>query len=67
MYKFIKTVGVKRFLATEMPAFGIALMLAEMFYKFGSFILECGAFLATWYLFSWVTDYFYFSKRKRVD
>ena len=29
----------------------LALVVAEMFYRFHSFLLECLAFLATWYLF----------------
>jgi hypothetical protein len=28
----------------------IAFVLAELFYKFHSFTLECAAFLATWYV-----------------
>ncbi len=66
MYKLIKTIGFKKFLTTEMPAFGIALIIAEFIYKFGSFILECGSFLATWYFISWMGDRFYFSKRKSI-
>ena len=40
----------------ELPALGIALLIAELFYKFHSFILECAAFLATWYCLSWLID-----------
>jgi len=28
----------------------IAMVIAEIFYKFHSFTLECAAFLATWYV-----------------
>jgi hypothetical protein len=28
----------------------LALVIAELFYKFHSFVLECVAFLATWYV-----------------
>lgn len=33
-----------------LPSFGISLMIAEMYYKIGSFTLECLAFLGTWYI-----------------
>ncbi len=52
MYSFIKNLGFKRFLIMEMPALGVSLAISEMAYKFGSFLLECGAFLTTWYLIS---------------
>ena len=32
----------------EGPALGAAWIIAEVFYKFHSFTLECGAFLGTW-------------------
>lgn len=38
-----------RDLVAQAPAFIGALVLAELFYKLGSFTLECVAFLATWY------------------
>jgi len=28
-------------------------VIAEVFYKFHSFTLECAAFLVTWYALSW--------------
>ena len=54
MYSYVKTVGVPTFAAREAPAFIAAFLIAELFYKFGSFTLETGAFLATWYGLSWV-------------
>lgn len=32
-----------------LPSFGLSLLIAELYYKLGSFSLECLAFLATWY------------------
>ena len=32
----------------QAPSFLIALVIAELFYKFHSFLLETGAFLVTW-------------------
>ena len=54
MYSYVKTVGVPAFLVREAPAFGVSFLIAELFYKFHSFTLECLAFLATWYALSWV-------------
>ena len=54
MYTYVKNVGVPAFLVREAPAFGVSFLIAELFYKFHSFSLECLAFLATWYALSWV-------------
>jgi hypothetical protein len=53
MYHAIKSRGVISFVAEEAPAATCALGVAEMFYKFHSFTIECLAFLATWYALSW--------------
>ena len=37
-----------------MPPFAVSLVVAETFYKFGSFSLECIAFLVTWYVLAFV-------------
>lgn len=34
----------------ELPAFVSSLLIAEAFYHFHSFVLEAGAFLATWFV-----------------
>jgi hypothetical protein len=34
----------------ETLSFAFALLIAELFYKFHSFTLECVAFLATWWI-----------------
>jgi hypothetical protein len=33
-----------------MPVLLVSFVIAETFYKFHSFTLECSAFLATWYV-----------------
>jgi hypothetical protein len=50
MYTLLHKLGSKAFLAREMPALAVSWIIAELFYKFGSFTLETGAFLVTWYL-----------------
>jgi hypothetical protein len=53
MYTFLKTIGFSKFVAIEAPALFVALLLSELLYKFGSFMIECVAFLATWYVISY--------------
>lgn len=56
IYELVRQVGVTRFLAREAVPMSVSLILAELFYKFGSFTLEAVAFLATWYVLSAVTS-----------
>lgn len=56
MYSFIEIRGTRFFLRQEAPALVAAFLVAEMFYKFGSFALECIAFLATWFVFSFAAS-----------
>ena len=49
MYTLIRSLPLSRILLEQLPAAGGALIIAEFFYKFHSFTLECVAFLATWY------------------
>ena len=50
MYSLIRALPVRRLLSEQAPAFGSSLLIAELFYKFHSFLLEAGAFLATWFV-----------------
>ncbi len=56
MYELLQSSSLRHFMIRQMPAFLIAFVVAERFYKFGSFALECIAFLATW----WVVDAVFF-------
>jgi hypothetical protein len=56
MYHMIRNTSLKRLLVVEAPALSLAFLTAELFYKFGSFGLECLAFLATWFVISLVFD-----------
>lgn len=53
MYELVRVVGFSAFLAREAPYLGASMLIAQLFYKFGSFTPELIAFLATWYLLSW--------------
>jgi hypothetical protein len=49
MFTMLREIPVRRLLSEQLPAFSGAFLLAETFYKFGSFTLEMVAFLATWF------------------
>jgi hypothetical protein len=67
MYTILKYQGVKKFLVTEMPPLVISLLISEGLYKFGSFILECSAFLATWYVSSFLLNKFLYGKKASLS
>jgi hypothetical protein len=50
MYTLIRSISPRQLYFEQVPALGISLLLAETFYKFHSFTLECLAFLGTWYV-----------------
>ena len=50
MYALIKMLPVRRLLSEQVPSLAISLFIAEIAYKFHSFLLETLAFLATWYV-----------------
>lgn len=50
MYTLYRLLSTRGFLLTQLPTLGGSLLIAEMFYKFGSFSLEVVAFLATWFV-----------------
>jgi hypothetical protein len=50
MYTLIRRVPLSALLRVQAPAFVVSLLLAEVLYKFGSFALECVAFLCTWFV-----------------
>jgi hypothetical protein len=54
MYHMVRSLGAKAVLQRELPAGAAAFLIAELFYKFHSFALETLAFLATWWVLSWV-------------
>lgn len=50
MYQLIHSLTVSELFKRQLPVVVIAFAIAELFYKFHSFILETGAFLITWYV-----------------
>ena len=54
MYTLIRSLTSRKLALQQILAFAIAFGIAEMFYKFHSFMLETGAFLATWFVLDFV-------------
>jgi hypothetical protein len=50
MYTLLRTLPLKRLWLEQLPAIALAWTMAELFYKFKSFSLECAAFLLTWFV-----------------
>jgi hypothetical protein len=50
MYTLTRSIPLRHLLLEQVPALMISFVIAEMFYKFHSFTLECMSFLATWYV-----------------
>lgn len=48
MYALLRTLPAPQLLKQQLPVFLTAFIIAELFYKFHSFTLECLAFLGTW-------------------
>jgi hypothetical protein len=50
MYTLFRSLPLRTLLATQAPSLLLSFGIAEFFYKFHSFTLECLAFLATWFV-----------------
>ena len=50
MYQLVREHPVRQLLTRQLPIIVSSFAVAEIFYKFHSFTLECGAFLATWFV-----------------
>jgi hypothetical protein len=56
MFALIKYSTLPQFIAKRLSGLVASLIIAEAFYKFHSFTLECVAFLATWFLIDFVIE-----------
>jgi hypothetical protein len=50
MFTLIRMLSGRQIMLQQLPPFAVAWLIAELFYKFKSFSLECAAFIATWYV-----------------
>jgi hypothetical protein len=50
MFRLLTSITTGELFKRQLPVFLISFVIAELFYKFHSFTLECAAFLATWFV-----------------
>lgn len=50
MFTLISRLTVRELLLRQTPVLMLSLLLAELFYKWHSFLLETGGFLLTWFV-----------------
>ena len=50
MFRLIRSITLKQCFTEQVPALVGPAIIAEVFYKFHSFVLETEAFLATWFV-----------------
>jgi hypothetical protein len=50
MFRLLTSISTGELFKRQLPVFLVAFVIAELFYKFQSFTLECAAFLATWFV-----------------
>jgi hypothetical protein len=48
VFQLVRALSTQDLVRRQLPAFSISFVIASLFYRFGSFALECAAFLATW-------------------
>lgn len=63
MYTLTRLLSNRAFVTQQLPTLGGSLVVAELFFKFGSFTLEALAFLATWF----VLDLVYHAVRSAIQ
>lgn len=66
MFSLVKELGVQIALKREAAPFIVAFLIAEFFFKFKSFALECLAFLAVWFVLSFLQSLVFSRFEKHV-
>jgi hypothetical protein len=67
MFSLVKDLGIGVALKQEAVPFVVAFLIAEFFFKFKSFTLECLAFLATWFVLSFIQSLVLGSRDQSAD
>lgn len=57
MYTLFSLLSFKQLTYEQAPSLTLAWLVAEFFYKFHSFTLECAAFLVTWFVLDALTQW----------
>ncbi len=50
MYTLVRSLTIRQFLYGQLPVLALSLGIAELFFKFHSFLIEACAFIATWFV-----------------
>lgn len=58
MFQLFKFLSAQQLVLQQLPVFLVSFFVAVLFYKFGSFAIECIAFLATWAVLDLISDWF---------
>lgn len=58
MFSLLRILTIRQLASEQLPALAGSWLIAEFFYKFHSFSLECLAFLATWAVFDAAVQFF---------
>lgn len=56
MYSLVKTSALRHLLERELVPFAIALLMAQIWFKWGSFALELIGFIAVWLVLGFGAD-----------
>ena len=67
MFSLIRDLGIGVALKQEALPFLVAFLIAEFLFKFKSFTLECLAFLATWFVLSFLQSLVLGSRRRSAE
>jgi len=67
MFSLVKDLGIQVALKQEAVPFVVAFLIAEFLYKFKSFTLECLAFLATWFVLSYLQSLAFGTRDRRGE
>jgi hypothetical protein len=66
MYSLFKSMSIQQWIKEQLPTLGLSILVAELFFKFHSFTLECVGFLCTWFVFDWVIGFLKRLTRKSI-
>jgi len=65
MFQLIHNLTAGELFKRQLPVFATSFAIAEFFYKFHSFTLECIAFLLTWYVLDAIAQRMFWTELSR--
>ena len=64
MFQFLRSIAASDLFLRQLPVLVMALLIANHWYEFHSFLLETGAFLMTWFALDAVVQGFVLLRRR---